>query len=799
LQNLSSNEPNQLFIIRLLNWLLVGTVVLFAAATYYVSSIEANRQQAHDTFSPYEVAFAVAQTVNEYLRFEQTLAIYALPGSKLSIDDVRLRLDIIIGRLQQFERSTDHVGEERLVVHFMTTNPSYVTTMAEVKSALDIADVALNSGDTPNMALVHTSLRALNQLDSKMASFAAQASSHSAQLYAGDKQELQEIARFSEVLKAILIGCGALLVIVLTLKLRLLDRTQIKLREMTDELTRTMQEVTIQNERFDAALNNMSHALCMFDKDRKLAVYNSRFSALADIGESELDGLSIKTLRSKGSRTFQTLYDAIAQSVIKRKPHLVITDLPGKHSYSVNQTPMANGGWLATFEDISSVRAAEARVAHMALHDSLTGLPNRAHFRQRLDDVMGQKSATDSHVAFFFLDLDKFKDINDTLGHQVGDDLLRAVSARLLASLPDGYFAARFGGDEFAVMTSLGDVKDHQRFCVWLIDQISRPYLIGTHALRIGVSIGIAAWSKRAPISGEELIRRADVALYQAKTDGRGQTRFYLPQQDETRVRHARLEADLAFALERNEMSVVFQPIVDTVSGKPVSYETLARWTHPELGPIPPATFITLAEANQTIFGIGDWVLNQACATAVTWEDDTSVSVNISPVQFRDPALAVKISSTLERTGLPPERLILEITETAFLSASDTTLATLKQLKGLGIKFSMDDFGTGYSSLQSLMRFDFDKVKIDQSFVRELPASSRARAIVETITQITKKMNITSTAEGVETEEQLQCLTELLCPEVQGYLISQPCSLNDLPPEFQPRIAEHRSAGFLRA
>ncbi|WP_169195089.1 diguanylate cyclase [Devosia sp. MC1541] len=568
---MSSNEANQLGIIRLLNWLLVGTVVLFAAATYYVSSIEAERQHAHDTFSPYEVAFAVAQTVNEFLRFEQTLAMYSLPGSQLSIDDVRLRLDIIIGRLQQFERSTDHVGEERLVVHFMHTNPGYGETMTEVKKALDIADIALNSGDTPNMALVHTSLRALNRLDSKMASFAAQASSYSAQLYAGDKRELQDIASFSEILKAILIGCGALLVGVLTLKLRLLDRTQVKLRDLTAELTRTMQSVTVQNERFDAALNNMSHALCMFDKHRKLAVYNSRFSALTCIDESELEGLSINALRKKGNRTSQYLYDAIAPSVIKRRPQLVITDLPNKHSYAVNQTPMANGGWLATFEDISGVRAAEARITHMALHDSLTGLPNRAHFRQRLEHVLGQKDEKDSHMAFFFLDLDKFKDINDTLGHQVGDDLLRAVAARMLAALPDGYFPARFGGDEFAVMSTLGKAKDHQGFSVWLIDQLSRPYLIGTNSLRVGVSIGIATWSKRSPISSEELIRRADVALYQAKADGRGQISFYLPQLDETRVRHARLETDLAVALERNEMSLVFQPIVCTISGRPIS------------------------------------------------------------------------------------------------------------------------------------------------------------------------------------------------------------------------------------
>ncbi|MBK1793824.1 EAL domain-containing protein [Devosia sp. WQ 349] len=796
---MSSNEANQLGIIRLLNWLLVGTVVLFAAATYYVNSIEVERQQAHDTFSPYEVAFAVAQTVNEYLRFEQTLAIYALPGSQLSIDDVRLRLDIIIGRLQQFERSTDHVGEERLVVHFMHTDPGYGETMAEVKKALDIADIAINSGDTPNMALVHTSLRALNRLDSKMASFAAQASSHSAQLYAGDKRELQDIARFSEILKAILIGCGALLVGVLTLKLRLLDRTQVKLRDLTAELTRTMQSVTVQNERFDAALNNMSHALCMFDKHRKLAVYNSRFSALTGIDESELEGLSINALRKKGNRTFQYLYDAIAPSVIKRLPQLVITDLPNKHSYTVNQTPMANGGWLATFEDISGVREAEARITHMALHDSLTGLPNRAHFRQRLEHVLGQKDEKDSHMAFFFLDLDKFKDINDTLGHQVGDDLLRAVAARMLAALPDGYFPARFGGDEFAVMSTLGEAKDHQRFSVWLIDQLSRPYLIGTNSLRVGVSIGIATWSNRSPISSEELIRRADVALYQAKADGRGQTSFYLPQLDETRVRHARLEADLAVALERNEMSLVFQPIVCTISGRPISYETLARWAHPEFGPIPPETFIALAEANQTIFSIGDWVLNQACAQAATWEEDTCVSVNISPVQFRDPTLAYKISSTLEQTGLPPSRLILEITETAFLSASDTTLSTLKHLKDLGVKFSMDDFGTGYSSLQSLLRFEFDKVKIDQSFIRELPHSTRARAVVEMVTQITKKMNITSTAEGVETEEQLACLAELLCPEVQGFLISPPCPLNELPAELQPRIAGPTAEALLRA
>jgi len=428
---------------------------------------------------------------------------------------------------------------------------------------------------------------------------------------------------------------------------------------------------------------------------------------------------------------------------------------------------------LLAVMDITERKRAEARLAFMAQHDGLTGLPNRVLLRQRLDELLSQTRRSGDKVAVLFLDLDNFKAINDTLGHAIGDKLLKGVTKRLRSSLREEDAIARLGSDEFAVVQAgIGRPEDVAMLARRLIDAISEPYLFEGHTIISGASIGIAI----APGDGddaEKLLKNADMALSRAKSEGHGTFSFFEAEMDARAQARRRIEIDLRAAIDNGVLQPFYQPLVDLRSGRVTGFEALVRWPHRERGMIPPAEFIPVAEETGLITSVGGLMLRRACTDAAQWPDDVRVAVNLSPLQFRTGNLLSVVMDALKVSGLPAKRLELEITETLLLDKSDQVLATLHALRALGVRISMDDFGTGYSSLSYLRSFPFDKIKIDQSFVRDLGSNHDAQAIVRSIISLAFGLGVTVTAEGVETEAELSCLRAEGCHEGQGFLFSR--------------------------
>jgi diguanylate cyclase (GGDEF)-like protein len=424
--------------------------------------------------------------------------------------------------------------------------------------------------------------------------------------------------------------------------------------------------------------------------------------------------------------------------------------------------------------DISERKEAAARIAHLAYHDALTGLPNRAVFADHLARTIEAAREGGQPMAVLCIDLDGFKAVNDIFGHPIGDALLIEAAQRLRAAARGNELVARLGGDEFALVQVGGAQPQHAGLLAErLIAAISEPFALGGQVVRVSCSIGIALFPADA-CGPADLVKNADMALYRAKAEGRGVTRFYEMAMDEALRQRRQLEADLRQAIDRDELEVHYQPLADLESGRILGFEALARWTHKELGAIPPITFIPLAEESGFIVPLGAWVLSRACAEAAGWNPPLKVSVNLSPVQFLHGDLAAEVEQVLAETGLAAERLELEITEGLLIKDADAALAILRRLKALGVQISMDDFGTGYSSLSYFRMFPFDKVKIDQSFVRDMIGNAQALAIVRSVIGLGQGLGMPVVAEGVETGEQLAALQAEGCSQVQGYWISRP-------------------------
>jgi diguanylate cyclase (GGDEF)-like protein len=423
---------------------------------------------------------------------------------------------------------------------------------------------------------------------------------------------------------------------------------------------------------------------------------------------------------------------------------------------------------------------AEAQIAHMAHHDALTGLPNRVNFREEMVNALARAKRSRSSIAILCLDLDRFKGVNDTLGHPVGDTLLKVVAERLRDCVRETDAIARLGGDEFAIVQTVSDQPvSSTALAQRLIESLSQPYEVDGHWVMIGASVGISI----APNDGDDpdqLLKNADMALYRAKTDGRGTYRFFEPEMDARMQARRELEMDLRKAIAQDELEVYYQPLVNLEKNKVSGFEALVRWNHPTRGRISPGEFIPLAEEIGVINALGEWVLNQACFDATKWPKHIKVAVNLSPAQFRGGGLVFEVVNALAASGLSPHRLELEVTETIMLMDTEATLTILHQLRELGVRISMDDFGTGYSSLSYLRKFPFDKIKIDQSFIRDLSDAEDTVAIVRAVTGLGESFGMTTTAEGVETEEQLKRLRAEGCTEVQGYLFSPPVPVKKL-------------------
>jgi diguanylate cyclase (GGDEF)-like protein/PAS domain S-box-containing protein len=538
------------------------------------------------------------------------------------------------------------------------------------------------------------------------------------------------------------------------------------------------ERLRVQKELFETALNNMSQGLCMFDATGALVVCNRRYLEMYGLSDDIVaPGIALADILAERRRLGnfdddpQRYCAAMTGAMAAAEPHNVLSTTDGRIVLIVNQ-PMSGGGWVATHEDITERAKAEERIRHMARHDSLTGLPNRAAFRDEMEQALKNLRAGDT-LAALCLDLDYFKNVNDTLGHLVGDELLCAVTERLRECIGSGDTVARLGGDEFAILQPGGGPGPAGALAQRLIAGINQPYEIGGHHVVVSASIGLAL-SPSDGTTSEQLLRNADMALYRAKSEGRSAFRFFEPTMDARLQARRLLELDLRKALENGEFELLYQPQLVAATEVVTGCEALLRWRHPARGLVPPAEFIPLAEEIGLIVPIGDWVLRTACAEAASWPVPISIAVNLSPAQFKSRTLVDSVVSAVIQSGLGPSRLELEITESVLLHDNEATLAILHELRNFGIRISMDDFGTGYSSLSYLRSFPFDKIKIDRSFINDLSGQDGSSAIIKAVAGLGHGLGIITTAEGVETREQLDLIRAEGCTEVQGYLFSPP-------------------------
>ena len=547
-------------------------------------------------------------------------------------------------------------------------------------------------------------------------------------------------------------------------------------------------ELELGRRQIEAVLSNITHGVCLFDNAQRLLVWNRRYLEIYNLPTDAIcRGTSLAEIvdfrQSLGTTTDMTTADYLswrAELGAKNHASAQVVTLRNGRIVVIHYQPMPDGGWVATHEDVTERQQAEANIAFMAHHDALTRLANRVLFRDRLEWALGA-AGRGSEFAVICLDLDHFKTINDTLGHPVGDGVLQGVAGRLQACVREGDTVARLGGDEFAIIQLAVEQPDHVELLTSrIIRTFSTPFEVEGHQIMVGISAGVAVGPADGATS-ETLLRNADVALYLAKAEGRGTVRFFEPEMDARIQARRTLERDLRDAILHDEFELFYQPLINLASGNIAGFEALLRWHHPIRGLVSPADFIPLAEETGMIIGIGAWVLRMACFEAISWPAEIGLAVNLSPVQFKKGDLIATVREALEVSGLQADRLELEITESVLLHESVGTVAALHQLRAMGIAIALDDFGTGYSSLSYLRSFPFDKIKIDQSFVRDLVDNKESMSIIRAVTGLGHSLSMTTTAEGVETLEQLDKLRQEGCTEVQGYLFSRPRAAADLP------------------
>ncbi len=539
-----------------------------------------------------------------------------------------------------------------------------------------------------------------------------------------------------------------------------------------------------QNQRFDAALNNMSHALCMADQQGRLIVCNRPFLELFGIGAvASTPGLSVAAMLEAAGRSSRLGATTVArlareQSALVEagEPRTLLHEGDGS-ALSIEFRPMADGGWVATYEDVTDRRRSEARIAFMADHDVLTGLPNRARFQQHLQACLREPQA--DSLAVLLIDIDFFKDVNDLLGYTAGDEVLTMVGERLRLAMREHDLVARLGGDEFAVMQRGTTQPDAAAsLAERLVAALAEPYDVNGRRTVATASVGVAVAHRRS--GAEQLLNHAGAALNQAKLAGRAGYAVFAPEMDLALHERRLLAADLRDALKCEQFELYYQPIYDLSSGEVSSIETLLRWHHPARGMISPAVFIPLAEEIGLITHIGEWVLRMACQHASRWPAAIKVAVNLSPLQFKLADLPEQVAAALREATLAPHRLELEITESVLLQDDQRISDILRRLHALGVGIALDDFGTGYSSLSYLRRFSFDKIKIDRSFVAGMGEEPESRTIVESVIGLARTLGVRTTGEGIESECQLAYLRAAGCSEGQGYLLARPLPLGDM-------------------
>ena len=533
----------------------------------------------------------------------------------------------------------------------------------------------------------------------------------------------------------------------------------------------------------NAYLDDLDHGLVLVEVDGRIALCSSAAHRLLGL-DARLGFVGCSLRRFISAVGFGCIQDRRLVLAQLRGPlrrvepitlELSIRDVP----LVVDVKALPGAGWAIAVEETAK-RAARRAGGPEGSTDPLTGLPNRSRFQARMNEARARLDRDGEGFAVVAIDLDRFKHVNDTLGHRIGDALLRKVAERLATTLRPTDTVARFGGDEFAVIQGdVSGVSDAEVLARRIVDLLGRAYLVDGHLINIGASVGVAL----APADGTDpdvLLKNADLALYRAKTDGRDTFRFFKAEMDDRMQARRCLELDLRKALALKQFELVYQPQMSLETDQLVGCEALIRWRHPTRGTVSPADFIPLAEEIGLIIPIGEWVVRTACKEATSWPAGLTIAVNLSPAQFKSKSLVKMVASALEASGLDPNRLELEITEGLLLQENQANLATLHALRDLGLRISMDDFGTGYASLSYLRSFPFDRIKIDRSFISGDTSSADSMAIIGAIASLGASFGMTTVAEGVETPEQMQRIRVEGCTDVQGYLISRPVSADDI-------------------
>ncbi|MBR0897015.1 EAL domain-containing protein [Bradyrhizobium tropiciagri] len=558
------------------------------------------------------------------------------------------------------------------------------------------------------------------------------------------------------------------------------------IRHLTTSLQRIYVNAWIAKEReaalagqFDTALNNMPHGLCMFSADGRLAVMNHRFIEMMELSEDFVQRGASATDICNACVLSGAISAAAAQQILfeiesSQRGDIVTSDPDPAQNRSLDWTfqPMAGGGTVVLVEDITERKDAEARISHLARYDELTALPNRVNFRDEIGRLLAMQHG-EHRSALLFVDLDQFKQVNDTLGHPCGDQLLCAVAERLREMLRPEDFVARFGGDEFVVFQqNIHSHEDAAALARRIVDRLSERYKIDNHLVEIGASVGIAM---TAPgVGADTLLKNADMALYRAKADGRGTFCFFRDEMAQTVEARRILELDLRKALANEEFELFYQPLINLKSGKVSTCEALLRWNHPARGTVSPVDIIPVAEDMGLIVDLGRWILRKACMECMKWPEAVSVAVNFSPQQFHQRDVLSEVRYALEVSGLPAHRLEIEITESSLLHNTELTHDVLSQLRSLGVRISLDDFGTGYSSLSYLHNFPLQKVKIDRSFLEGID-SDRPLTLLRGVARLSADLGMSVVVEGIETNEQLELISaDGAVTEAQGYLFSRP-------------------------
>ncbi len=563
--------------------------------------------------------------------------------------------------------------------------------------------------------------------------------------------------------------------------------------DITDEIAHSASvqkrrlELERQNIRLDAAVNNISIGLCMMDSQGRLVICNEPYARIYNLPMEYLKpGTQLEDILSH-------LFDmgmsggGTREEYITWRRELIARREYGKNIHELNNRtilmqhhPMKDGGWVSTHEDITEQRQNEARIQHLARHDALTDLPNRIEFLEQMAKTEAALLRGEM-AAVLYIDLDHFKAVNDTLGHAVGDEVIKQAAVRLWGTTRESDLLARLGGDEFALLLRPVDSDTAARVADRIIKAMAAPMNIGGQIVEIGASVGIAVGPGDGT-STDQLVKNADLALYKAKSEGRSTYHFFEAGMDAELQQRRSIEAGLRMAMQRGELRLMYQPLLGLKENRVTCVEALLRWDHDDRT-ISPVEFVPVAEETGLIVPIGDWVLREACKTAAGWPDNVRVAVNLSPVQFRHRDLVGQVKTALEEANLPPTRLELEITESLLLADSESVLKALHELRAMGVRISMDDFGTGYSSLSYLRSFPFDKIKIDRSFMRDLTSRTDSQAIIKAVIGLGQSLGMSTTAEGIETEEQLAMVREHGVSEVQGFLFSpplQPASLANM-------------------